>query len=133
MENNIIMDVSNNISFKKDKINNDKINNDKINKNLEKAEQDHIDMNIGKYDKDIYCYNKSESLPSSGWFQKCFLCNKITSSTLFFKKTENLYMKRNYYFYICTGCKNDIDKSEIFYERYSIQCNRYIRKKHTFY
>tara|TARA_B100001093_G_C26622156_1_gene925105 strand:+ start:209 stop:655 length:447 start_codon:yes stop_codon:yes gene_type:complete len=148
MENNIFIDISNNVNFiikekqtNEDEINNeiDEINNEideinkKINKNLEKVEQEHIDMNIGKYTKNIYCYDKSKNLPSNGWLQKCFPCNKITSSTMLVKKTENVYMKHNYYFYICSSCKNDIDQSEKYSKLFYRECNIYIKEKYTFY
>jgi len=75
----------------------------------------------------IELYNSREALPKNGWFQQCFTCDTITSSTIIYssKKYTTKYI---FEVYVCPDCQKKICKKEnntIFAKK----CENYIHIK----
>jgi hypothetical protein len=59
----------------------------------------------------IELYNYCETLPINGWFQQCFTCDTITSSTIKYNSKKHA---KKYIFevYVCSHCQKKIYKKE---------------------
>jgi|SaaInlV_150m_DNA_3_1039698.scaffolds.fasta_scaffold72266_2 RNase P subunit RPR2 len=80
--------------------------------------------------KEIHVCRESH-LPEDGWFQACFNCYSITSKTFVFSVITRKNKIHEFHVYLCPHCAKIMRTDILSYIRFSVICNKYIRKNYT--